>query len=165
MFLNQQLSNGAAQIHLVLETDHRRAARKPAHAVDRGGTGRPEDGVREERLDGLRGVDVNRGHVRPRGAESLEPRLHDPHHVRGLLAHRLGRGLAVADDSLDADTTLCTWGDAGGKSHPLTRGGSGEFREWLLCFLCSNSLPQSGETRPRSECAPRPGAAAPDALG
>ena len=32
-------------------------------------------------------------------------------------------------------------GEAGGKSHPLRRGGSGEFREWLLCRLWS-SIPR-----------------------
>src|SRR5213593_2766625 len=31
-------------------------------------------------------------------------------------------------------------GEAGGRSHPLTRGGSGEFREWLLRRLWSYGL-------------------------
>src|SRR5881409_3570538 len=32
-------------------------------------------------------------------------------------------------------------GEAGGKSHPLTRGGNGEFREWGFC-LCSDDPPR-----------------------
>jgi len=39
---------------------------------------------------------------------------------------------AIGDEAEQADRT---WGEAGGESHPLTRGGSGEFREWLLCRL------------------------------
>ena len=96
--LEHDLSSDAAQVHLVLEPDHRRAAGKPAHAVDRGGAGGPQDGLGEERLDGLRGVDVDRGHVGPGPAEPLQTRLHDPHDVRRLLPHRRRGGLAVAHD-------------------------------------------------------------------
>ncbi len=38
-------------------------------------------------------------------------------------------------------TTSVPGGEAGGKSHPLTRGGSGEFREWGFC-LCSDDPPR-----------------------
>jgi tripartite ATP-independent transporter DctM subunit len=41
------------------------------------------------------------------------------------------------------DFSGCTWGEAGGKSHPLTRGGSGAFREWLLCRLWARRAPCS----------------------
>src|SRR6266849_4314202 len=38
-------------------------------------------------------------------------------------------------------TTSVPGGEAGGESHPLTRGGSGEFREWGFC-LCSDDPPR-----------------------
>src|SRR5207245_2274685 len=45
----------------------------------------------------------------------------DAKEAENLLSPRAQHAQARADD-------VCTWGEASGKSHPLTRGGSGEFR-------------------------------------
>src|SRR2546426_6302076 len=44
-------------------------------------------------------------------------------------------------------TTSVPGGEAGGESHPLTRGGSGEFREWGFC-LCSDDPPRPRDDEP-----------------
>ena len=54
-------------------------------------------------------------------AEAQQARLHDPHHVRGLLAHRRRRRLAVADDPLGPARAVAHL--AGPRDHE--RGGGG----------------------------------------
>src|SRR2546430_9548456 len=44
-------------------------------------------------------------------------------------------------------TTSVPGGEAGGESHPLTRGGGGEVREWGF-FLCSDGPPRRRDDDP-----------------
>jgi hypothetical protein len=57
------------------------------HAVDGRGACRLQDLVQHEGVDGLGGVDVDRGDAAEVGAERTQPLLHDGHHEARLLAH------------------------------------------------------------------------------
>src|SRR2546421_224960 len=70
-----------AHVHLELDVHDRRAAQIPRDAVNGRGTDRAQDRVGEERLDGVRGVDVDRGDVGPVAAEPVEAVAHDAEHV------------------------------------------------------------------------------------
>src|SRR5438045_4753331 len=58
-----------------------------------------DDLVGQERMEIEDRVDLRGGHVRPAEAERRDAQLHRPEHEARLLAHRLGRLVAVSNDA------------------------------------------------------------------
>src|SRR5579864_2893839 len=88
----------AAQIHLVLDALDGRPREMPVHAQARRLAHARENLSREKRMNVVDRVDLGGGHLRPAGAQAREARRHPLHHEASLLAQRIGRGFAAADD-------------------------------------------------------------------
>src|SRR5204863_8895440 len=84
--------------HLELDVDDRGAAQMPGDAVNGGGPDTAKNRIREERLDRMGRVDVDRRDVDPVAAETVQPVTHDAENVRRLFAHRVRRAVAVAHE-------------------------------------------------------------------
>src|SRR6185295_3232960 len=130
----EMLGRYAPAVHLVLQAAHGRAAQVPCEPGAGGAAA--NDLVSEERVKIVHRVDLGRRGVAPAAAEEAEPPLHLAQHEDGLLAHRLGAGLAMADRALVVEGTALAGftaaGDDEGRRRPLRRHREAEGVEaWL----------------------------------